>query len=109
MRGLVARQLGRALERHVTAERAAGGGNVVSVGGENETIECARVARRFDRVHDQRLAGERLQVLAGQALRSAAGRDHAEDVTGIVASGYLVVWSFENPEDQSLPNNQMTR
>jgi hypothetical protein len=68
MRGLVARQLGRALERNVAAERAAGSGDVVGVGGEDESVQRAGVTCRFDGVREQRLPRERFEILSGKAL-----------------------------------------
>ena len=74
------RQLRRAHERHVAPERsrpAVGDGFVF--GRENHAIERAGSARGVDRVGEQRLARQQLQVLAGNALGSAAGRDDAEN------------------------------
>ena len=78
MRRLVARQLGRAHERHVAAERAAGGGDVVGVGGEDQAIERAGVAAPLRSCTRAAACRQQLQVLARNPLRSAAGGDHAE-------------------------------
>jgi hypothetical protein len=79
MRRLVPRELRRPQERHLTPERPAGSGDRVVVGREDHAIECVRGACDVDRVRDERLAGERPEILARQSLRTPARRDDSED------------------------------
>src|SRR5207237_9349787 len=49
------------------------------IGRKNEAIERARLARRVDRMRDERLPCEQPRILAGDPLRSGARGDDAED------------------------------
>ena len=113
MRRLVAREFGRPHERHVATQRPSRLGNRRIVGGENQPIERARCVRRFDRVGDEGLAGERSEVLAREPFRTAAGRDDAEDFQRCQANSviwHLVIGSLlvDRSIDQSDSDDQVT-
>ena len=78
MRRVVAREIGGAHEWHLASERAGRVGDGRIVGRENEPIDHAGLLRRLDRVRDERLAAEQLQILARNAFRPAPRGDHAE-------------------------------
>src|SRR5690606_31948597 len=74
-----------AQERPPRARGARRLGDVLGVGRDDDVVAHAPLGRRLDRRGDQRLAGERLDLLAGQALPAAACRDDAENVVRLVA------------------------
>ncbi len=86
MRRVVARQFGGTQERNVATQRPPRLGNRRIVGGENQPIQRARCLRRLDRVGDERLTAQQLQVLAGESLRTATGRHDAKDSHAVCAS-----------------------
>jgi hypothetical protein len=71
-------ELGRAQERGVGAVAARDLGDLGRVGRDNDRVEQPGLDRGGDRVGDQRMAGERPDVLARHALGSGAGRDQRD-------------------------------
>ena len=70
------RVLGRTQEGHVGAVPARDVGDLLRVGRDDDALEAAALARGLDRVREQRVAGERPDVLVRNALRArrAPGR-----------------------------------
>src|SRR5262249_28248757 len=64
--------------RNLTAAAPGLLGDLRIVGGDDHAREPLGLARRGQRVADQREPAERHEVLAGQALGAAAGRDDGE-------------------------------
>src|SRR5438876_517364 len=77
---LVAGQLGRTQERHLGAVAPRLLGDGVAVRGDDEAGQARGLARGGDGVTDERERAQAAEVLAGQTLGAAAGRDHAEHV-----------------------------
>src|SRR5262249_12985679 len=55
-------------------------GDFLVVGGDDDAGDAARALGTTDRARQQRYAGQRAQVLAREAFRSAAGEDEGDDV-----------------------------
>ena len=68
VRGVVVGEIQRANERHVAAKIAPGGGDRLILGREDDAVERAGAPGRLHRVGQQRLACQRLEILAGYAL-----------------------------------------
>src|SRR6185436_14513466 len=79
MDAVVAGELGGPHERHFAADGEGAVRNRELVGRQDEAIENPGLQRRFNRVGDERLARERLEVLSRNPLRSAARGDDAQD------------------------------
>ena len=77
----IRRQVG-ALADHVGPEPFGAAGDVV-VGGDHDPVDRQRGARLLDGVGEQRFAAQGCQVLAGDALRAAAGGEQGEDAPGV--------------------------
>ena len=67
----------RTAKRDIAAFAARDIGNLIVFGRNHDAIERTR-ARGTNHVGDQRPTVERQQILPGQPLRTAAGKDHAE-------------------------------
>jgi hypothetical protein len=76
--GVVVRQFGRSHERRLGAAGAGDLRDLVVVGRDDHVVEQPAGARRVDRVRDDRLAGERANVLARDALAATARGDDRE-------------------------------
>jgi hypothetical protein len=63
-RGVVRRQLRGPHERNFDAGRPARVGDLVVIGRQNGACETLASARRVERVGDERLAGQRIQILS---------------------------------------------
>ena len=68
-----------AQERHLHPRLGRGPGDRRVVGADHDAAEAPRGARGLDRMGDHRPAAKRHDVLAGQALGAATGRDHGQD------------------------------
>ena len=57
-------------------------GDLLRVRRDDDALEAAALARRLDRVREQRMAGERADVLPGNALRAGPSRDERDGARG---------------------------
>ena len=75
--GVVRGQLGGPQERRLCAVFAGDGSVAFAVGADDHPIDGTCCQRLFDRIGEQRLAGEVADVLVRQRLRAAARRDQS--------------------------------
>ena len=78
-RCVVAREMLRTQERHISAERPSRGRDLLILRAHDNSREGPARARRIDGIGDERPAAEEGQVLARNRLGAAARRNDAKD------------------------------